>query len=189
MQLTRAIGSTILLFTALGVLWIANSVAQTTEPPEGVTVRVDFTYQNFSSKITLYRVPEDAVLWRTRSVPTLADASVTSPLASNELQLLPGDRQRFALVMHNTTRETLYFFAAPHVMTPEENTLGLKFLCLCINQAFQVKPGHVWYRVVELQVDEAHQGRTLRATHRIIGLDEERGQYFSNPLNRMKRRG
>ncbi len=60
-----------------------------------------------------------------------------------------------------------------------EKGLGFKFKCLCINHAYEIGPGEVWYRVVLLKVSPNFEGDSLILTHHLVGLDPKRFSRFS----------
>ncbi len=146
-----------------------------------VTVTVAWDYRNFAEPVELFEPGDDARLWSMRSVAKLDDAPVAGPMAGSSFALEPGGRKRFVLVVRNPTGAPLYFFAAPHAIDPVEDALGFKFKCLCVDHAYAVGPGEIWYRVVEFRLDPAFAGHALTATHSIIGIDRARAEAFSKP--------
>jgi len=164
-----------LLFALLFVL------PQPAAAAEAVAVDIRWEYRNFAAAVELYEAEGRPRLWETKSVKTLADAPVVGLIDDSSFALAPGRRKRFVLVVRNETAAPLHFFAAPHVVDPVEHSLGFKFKCLCINHAFTVGPGEVWYRVVELRLSRGHVGDALTVTHSIIGIDGERAAAFSKP--------
>lgn len=121
-------------------------------------------------------------LWATGSVKSLAEAPVSSRIVGNDLYLKPGSKKKFVLVVKNTTDQDFYFFAAPHSMEPAEGSLGFKFKCLCINHAFYIPPGEIWYRVVELRTGAEAMVKELKIAHTLVGMDEERIQIYQKRI-------
>lgn len=143
-------------------------------------VNIAWRYKNFASTTAIYEMKGEPHLWETKSVANLAAAPVTGPIAGSSFELMPGHKKRFALVVQNTTDKPLYFFAAPHTVQPEEDALGFKFKCLCINRAYTIGPKETWYRIVEFRLSEDFIGTELTITHTLIGIDENRAASFSN---------
>jgi hypothetical protein len=56
--------------------------------------------------------------------------------------------------------------------------LGFKFKCLCVNHAFTVPKGEVWYRVVEIRLAPDFLGDSLSLTHNLIGITKDRVSEF-----------
>jgi hypothetical protein len=144
-----------------------------------VKVGIDWEYRNFSATVEIFEVKGRPRLWETRSVKEMKDAPVAGEIEGAAITLEPGRKKRFALLIRNDSSEPLYFFAAPHVVHPVEHSLGFRFKCLCINHAFSVGPGEIWYRVVEFRLSKDFVGRELTVTHSIIGIDRERAELFS----------
>jgi len=144
-----------------------------------VTVDIRWEYHKFGAKVELYEVDDRPRLWETKSVKSLAEAPVTDRIESSSIRLNAGRKKHFALVIRNETTEPLYFFAAPHVINPVEHSLGFKFKCLCINHAFAIGPGEVWYRIVEFWLSKNFVGDRLTVTHSIINLDKTRAEAFA----------
>lgn len=144
-----------------------------------VTVDIRWEYHTFGAEIELYEVEGRPRLWETKSVKGLADAPVAAPIEGSSITLNAGRKKRFALVIRNETTEPLYFFAAPHVINPVEHSLGFKFKCLCINHAFAIGPGEVWYRIVEFWLSKNFEGDRLTVTHSIINIGKARAEAFA----------
>lgn len=145
-----------------------------------VRIHVAWKYKDFPASISLYELKGKPLLWETRSVASLAAAPVGQPIAGSVLTLTPGQRKRFILAVQNPGNVPLFFFAAPHTVHPEENTLGFKFKCLCINHAFKINPKESWYRVVEFRLSRDFVGNELTISHTIIGIDSQRAQSFAH---------
>lgn len=144
-----------------------------------VTVDIRWEYLKFGANVELFEIDGRQRLWETKSVKGIAEAPLAAPIAGSAITLNAGRKKRFALVVRNETAEPLYFFAAPHVINPAEHSLGFKFKCLCINHAFAVGPGEVWYRIVEFWLSKDFVGNELTVTHSIIGIDKPRAEAFS----------
>lgn len=121
-------------------------------------------------------------LWETGTATALSATPAGSEIPEGKLLLYPGSNKTFVLVIRNTTKQPLYFFAAPHQVSPAAASLGFKFKCLCVNHAFKVAPGAIWYRVVQLQLAEKYRGEgTLEIVHDLIGIDARQMQDFALP--------
>ncbi len=144
-----------------------------------VKIDIRWEYKNFAPQMALYEVKGFARLWDTRSVASLSDAPVGARMQGAALEMEPGQGKRFVLVVQNPTDQTLYFFAAPHVVQPPEQALGFKFKCLCVNRVYVVGPHETWYRVVEFRLSPDFSGHGLTVMHTIIGIDEKRAEAFS----------
>ncbi len=158
------------------VLFILPLSAAAADP---VTIDIRWEYRSFGAAVEIYEAEGRPRLWETMSVKTPEDAPVAGRIEGSSFTLAPGRKKRFVLVVRNETAAPLYFFAAPHVVDPVEHSLGFKFKCLCINHAFSVGPGEVWYRVVEFRLSNDFVGRELTVTHSIIGIDKKRAESFS----------
>ena len=161
------------------VAFLALSVSASAAAAPPVKVSIDWEYRNFGATVDIFEVRGRQRLWKTESVKEMKDAPVAGRIEESGFTLEPGKRKRFALVVRNDSAEPLYFFAAPHVVNPVEHSLGFKFKCLCINHAFTVGPGEIWYRVVEFLLSKDFVGDELTVTHSIIGIDRERAEAFS----------
>lgn len=144
-----------------------------------VTVDIRWEYRNFPARVELFELDGHRQLWETKSVKSVAEAPLGVPIAGSALSMQPGQRKRFVLAIRNESAEPLYFFASPHVVSPVEHSLGFKFRCLCINHAFSIGAGEVWYRVVEFNLSRGYVGERLTITHTIIGIDRERAEAFA----------
>lgn len=170
--MTRAFLLAVLLALPLTAAGAADSA---------VKVDIRWEYRGFGATVEIYEVAGRPRLWKTQSVPGMKDAPLAGPIEGASFALQPGRNKRFALVIRNDSAEQLNFFAATHAVDPVEHSLGFKFKCLCINHAFSVGPGEVWYRIVELRLSEHIVGREMTVTHSIIGIDKARAEAFSKP--------
>src|SRR5665647_1623507 len=97
--------------------------------------------------------------------------------------------QSFALVMHNSGKEPVYFFAVPHVVRPGTSSTGLHFECLCTGKIYKVPPGAYWYRIVRLQADKNFRAHAVELTHSLVGVSATdatgiyRGQLHATALD------
>ncbi len=155
---------------------------------EEVRARVDWKYKNFPAQMKIYEVAggQKPRMWETHTVGSLKEAPVGSEIKDATVTVSKGSQNKFILVAENKTNKPIYFFAAPHGVEPVENALGFKFKCLCINYAYEIGPGEVWYRVVILNVSRDFYGDSMTLTHQLVGIDQKRFSKFS--LVRKKRR-
>lgn len=158
---------------------LALPVEATAATAPAVKVSVSWEYLGFGAAVEIFEVRGRPRLWETRSVKAIEDAPVAGGIEAAAITLAPGGKKRFALVVRNDSAEPLYFFAAPHAVDPVEHSLGFKFKCLCINHAFSVGAGEIWYRVVELRLSKDFVGNELTVTLSIIGIDRARAELFS----------
>lgn len=154
-----------------------------------VRVQVDWKYQNVPAEVKLYEVAEGQKvrMWTTKTVQSLKDAPLGKEIAGGSLSVAKGSQKKFIMVAENKTDRPIYFFAAPHGVEPVQNALGFKFKCLCINYAYEIGSGEVWYRVVLLKVSRDYQGDAMTITHTLVGIDSQRFSKFS--LKKTRRPG
>jgi hypothetical protein len=147
-----------------------------------VDVALDWRVENLAGKMQVYTLaPEKKVpLWQTRVVGTLAETPAGALLPAGHKLLRKGQNHRFVLVYKNEAPTTEFFFAAPHAVDPAESSLGFKFKCLCVNRAYEVPAGKVWYRVVELRLAKNMVGDRLAVSHTLVGIDKSRAEEFSH---------
>jgi len=145
-----------------------------------VTVSVQWKYEGIPAKMQLYGINQSkkAYLWQTKNVTAFTEIPAAN-LIDKPIILNKGSGKNFVLVYHNKTDKPLYFFAAPHSMSPKKYTLGFKFHCLCVNHAFEVKPKHYWYRVIRMNVSKYVEGNELNIVHTLVRIDKGRKQRFS----------
>jgi len=159
-----------LLLTALACqVWAA---------PE-VKVNIEWRYKDFAGPVSIYEVKGQPPLWYTNSVANLGAAPVGKRIETSSFQMSPGQKKRFVLIVQNPTDKLLHFFAAPHTVHPEEESLGFKFKCLCINHAYTINPKETWFRVVDFRLSQQFVGKELTITHTIIGIDSKRAASFT----------
>jgi hypothetical protein len=154
-------------------------------PIPGGMIRINLAFvpHEFDGQMATYFLPpgNQSKLWEMGTSASEGQLPIGDEIVDGALEVKPGSATRFVLVMRNTTNAPMYFFAAPHHVNPVQLSLGFKFKCLCINHAFEVPPGHTWYRVVELRMDEGFVGKEITIEHALIGLDEERKKAFELP--------
>lgn len=155
-----------------------------TDPNRQIRVEILWEKKRFPFEMELFEGASQrpVELWATGTVKDLSEAPVSSPISGNDLYLKPGSKKKFVLVVRNRSDRDFYFFAAPHSMEPAESALGFKFKCLCINHAFYVPPGEIWYRVVELRTGGEALGKELKIAHTLVGMDEERIQIYQKRI-------
>jgi len=142
-----------------------------------IPVKIQWDYQGVPPGMKLYEIlPGDWRTWKTEVVASRAEIPAGREIKSATVWPRPGgDHTKAVLVYQNRTRETVYFFASPHVAEPVEYTLGLKFKCLCTNDVYQVFPGHYWYRVVELWLAQNYAGKYINIRHSLVAVQKEDG--------------
>lgn len=147
-----------------------------------VNVVLSWSYDGVPAEMSVYEA--DATrpfkLWEMEAVADLALVPKGAPLTEGRTRLAPDGRTRLVLVFHNPTPRPLYFFAAPHHMTPANATLGFKFHCLCLDQIYRVPAGQYWYRAVELTAGPAFRSdQPMRVEHVLVGVDAARAREAS----------
>ena len=152
-----------------------------------VKVSISWKYKDIPENMKIYYTASEEKkehpLWKTKSVSDRSTIPVGKEISNGKFLVERGGSFRFVLVYHNTSSKEIYFFAAPHRVEPEENSLGFKFKCLCINHAFKVAAGDYWYRIVEFRASEHITGDKLDVSHTLIQVPEEDLEYYSNSNN------
>lgn len=149
-----------------------------------VAIELQWIFKNLppGMKVEHYEVSAQRPvgLWETGSHADLKKIPVSIPVPGDGKTIImnPGSKKLFVLVVRNPTSQTLHFFASPHRTDPDEASLGFKFKCLCVNHAFTIPPGEIWYRIVELKLAPNFLGDQLLVTHSIIGLTDDRVSGF-----------
>lgn len=136
------------------------------------TVKVSWKYHDVPGKLEIYEPAYDGRVWEMGSRDSLSQLPVKEKITDSTVRVPVGEHKTFVLVLKNETRESLYFFAAPHSVDPVPYSLGFRFKCLCVNHVFSVKPGKIWYRIVEMTLNESFRGDKLEVTHDLIRVDE-----------------
>lgn len=151
------------------------------EKTDEVKIQILWNYRNLNQKMELYEPASQRPikLWEMASTKDKDSIPISSlKIKNGTFFLKPGSQKYFVLIMKNDTKESVYFFATPHIAYPPESALGFKFKCLCINYAFNVNPGETWYRVVRLRLSENFLGSRLKIYHTLIGITKERMEKF-----------
>ncbi len=141
-----------------------------------VKIQVQWEYTNLPLKMSIHELAggQPLALWTTTSIALDKKKPYGREIENGELELAPGRKKAFMLVMENLSDQDIYFFAAPHSALPVEHSFGFKFKCLCVNHAFTVPKGEVWYRVVEIRLSSDFLGDSLFLKHNLIGMSKER---------------
>src|SRR2546422_10520907 len=149
-----------------------------------VQIKLSWEYTGLSPGMRVYEPREGAVLkvWETGSVKQEKDLPVSREVANSNVSVARGGHKILVLVYENKTAQPVYFFAVPHNVSPPESALGLKIKCLCINQAFEVGSGDLWYRIIEVQASKNFIGEGFEIKHTIVGIDKERKRKFEKPM-------
>ncbi|MEI1278437.1 hypothetical protein V6Z05_08940 [Leptospira venezuelensis] len=180
-----------LLFLVLNAFLISCEKEKTSDPSfslnlsgkkGGVSVRIEWIYKGLPGEMQIYELASQRPLqlWDTNTVSDLSKAPVSNLIEDSKLVLGSGETRKFALVYKNETKETLYFFAAPHSVNPPEFGFGFKFKCLCVNHLFQVGPGSVWYRIVEIRTMPNWASDPFQITHTLVRVDPSQAKEWSN---------
>ncbi|MES0489980.1 MAG: hypothetical protein ABUK01_08320 [Leptospirales bacterium] len=169
------------------IVGFSISAKTPTKSKEKVKVKISWKYKNVPESMKVYYTSSDDIkehpLWKTKSVSDRSAIPVGKEISNGKFMVERGGAFRFVLVYHNTTGEEIYFFAAPHRVEPEENSLGFKFKCLCVNHAFHVPAGEYWYRIVEFRASEHITGNKLDISHTIVKVSDDELEYYSNSGN------
>ncbi|HEX7672819.1 MAG TPA: hypothetical protein VF412_01540 [Bdellovibrio sp.] len=120
-----------------------------------LNVKIHFSYDKTPLRIELYDVNP---LFKYSIAKTVITSDIkTAPLQkkiSSSLSFAKGeDEKTFALVVHNSTDQTRYFFAVPHTNHPGAGSMGLLFECLCNHHVYKVPAHYYWYRIVRLKAE------------------------------------
>ncbi len=169
-----------------GAAWAQHGHAAPAAPSADGKIKVRLLWENkdFAGTMKVYTPSElgkKKPLWETKAVKDFAQVPVESELVGGALEMAPGTLKKLVLVVKNESKDSYYFFAAPHMVDPVEHSLGFKFHCLCINHAFEVPPGQTWYRVVELKINDKFEGGALDIKHFLLGISKERMKDFALP--------
>lgn len=154
-------------FAALFVVFFAGHSALA----RNVDLAVGFDYKGLNQHMQLYTL-KDGVLdtvAKTRVVKSLAKAPV-GKLIQGSLKMKAGEGQTFVLVMNNKSDKDIFFFAAPHIPSPPEASIGFFFECLCNSHVYKVTPHSIWYRVVRLEINEDFSPAKAEIRHTIVGV-------------------
>jgi len=169
-------------FLFVGALLGASAAAAEKAP---VALRVGWDYEGVPAGMSLYELkPGNWDVWTTSVAPSAAQAPVARQIPGATVFLKPGESRRVALVYANATNKPVSFFAAPHTVSPVQAALGFKFRCLCVNRAYTVPPGGVWYRVVELRLARDFIGEKLEVVHQLLAVDEKSAADFRDGMSR-----
>ncbi|MFN7904153.1 MAG: hypothetical protein ACK5P5_03125 [Pseudobdellovibrionaceae bacterium] len=138
-----------------------------------VTVSIQWKYKNFPLEMMLYHPAtsfQGKFVGRTGVVGSMKKAKLGEQI-QGEIQVARDSSFSAVLVVKNTTKQDVYFFAVPHEVSPIEASLGHQFFCLCKNLVFKVPPGKVWYRVVNLEISPEFMNiDKFKIEHQIIGI-------------------
>lgn len=177
-----------LIVTLLGADAMAQKAGAKGKRADQVKVHLAFEPVEFKGEMEIFEVKPrtHTALWQTETEKDEDKIPIGERIEKNTFEMRPGSTKRMVLVMRNPTKETKYFFAAPHVVDPPVYSLGFKFKCLCINHAFSIPPGEIWYRVVELRMDKDFVGDAFEIKHSLIGLDAARAKEFELKAKKTK---
>jgi hypothetical protein len=135
-------------------------------------VTVEWDYQNFPLKIELYEPPANKAteIAYTELFDDIGAARLGSPI---EGPVTVGANRAMALVIKNTGKSAVYFYAVPHTVQPAASSLGQLFECLCNGHVYKIGPGKSWVRIARLSYrPNASKIQSLSIKHEIIGLTE-----------------
>lgn len=150
-----------------------------------VALTVDWDYGGVPPGMALYELtPGARKTWTTEVYPSVEKAPVAKKIPASTVNIAPGETRQVALVYSNAGKNTVRFFAAPHSVTPARAALGFKFLCLCTSHVYEVPPGGVWTRVVELRVAKDFVGDRLTVVHQLLAVDEKTARDFHDGMSR-----
>jgi len=151
---------------------------------ESVKIKISWENKDFPLSMEIYEpaAQRSFQIWET-AVANKKDLPVSAKIDGDEFYIKRGGKKLFILVMHNNTKETQRFFAAPHSAEPAEYSFGFKFKCLCVNHAFSILPDGYWYRVVELRLSEKFAGNAIEIKHNLIGISEARMQEIEKNMD------
>ena len=147
-------------------------------PPGQVSITLEWVKQDFPARVRVFEPARgsDLSIWQMGTAKGVAQAPVgreiTGPVA-----VAPGEARLVVLVVENPGPDGLYFFAAPHQMTPPERALGVRFKCVCTNQPHRVPPKSIWYRVLQLKLYPDFVGDSLTISHTLVGISAERARH------------
>lgn len=143
-----------------------------------VKIKISWRYVDLDAEMKIYEPASQRPIemWQTESVASLDLAPVSKEIQDSTLVMKAGETKKFVLVLENNSKKPIYFFAAPHVVEPDYFSFGFKFKCLCINHAFMVDAGEVWYRIVEMRLSDDFVGDKIEISHSLVALTEERAK-------------
>lgn len=141
----------------------------------GREIKVTFAVKNFPSPMAVYEVAKNSRydIYETKVVKKVADVPKSGPAKTTFRVESKARGRTMVLVTENKSDKTLYFFASPHLIHPAKASTGLKFLCLCNHQLYEVPPKSVWYRIVRVELDPSYKSKTSELNHTIVGINEK----------------
>jgi len=173
----RGLAALLFLTLLLGVLLAlglaAGRLARGQEAGRGVNIRIAWEKQNFALEPRVYlpRAGSRLKTWETQGVASVSEIPLGRELKS-PLYVPYLKEQQVILVIENPGPAPVRFFAAPHLASPPEHSLGPRFRCLCIHTVFSIPSRSAWFRVLELSTFPAPKSGDMTFTHTLIGLPE-----------------
>ena len=96
-----------------------------------VTIHLNWEFRSLPKdiKMELYEPPSQRpyALWETGVGKDESKLAFSKPISGDGKTIImnPGSKKQFVLVMRNTTKSPIYFFAAPHRTSPENVNMNL----------------------------------------------------------------
>lgn len=108
------------------------------------------------------RLAEHGIVTPETKLPTIRS------LPENKIKL--GDKETAIIYLYikNKSKKSVRFSVAPHGTEPAETSLGFHFNCLCNGHVYEVAPGKVWYRIMQLKTSEQLPPEKVQLKHVIF---------------------
>jgi hypothetical protein len=108
------------------------------------------------------RVAEHGVYNAKLSLP------VSKKLDDGTFEVGSGEKVVLYLLIKNKGSKPIKFSVAPHSTHPGASALGFVFNCLCNGHVYEVPPGAIWYRIMNLNTTEFLDKEDITLKHTIF---------------------
>jgi hypothetical protein len=142
-----------------------------------VKVTFQWTNKKFDLNMVLHEVPIEKALDARETIKQKLSDPAPSWLGrpiSNSMILNKGQIKPFAMVIENPSDKSVYFFANPHVIEPQDNSFGFELYCLCVGTIHHIPPKSRWIRVGSVNVFKQVLVNKVVIDHALIGISEEK---------------
>ena len=114
---------------------------EVTAKRKGTKFHIEWQFMNFPFQVEMYNLknPNETRVGAMGKFKSRQNSIIANKINGDTIFVSDRDAHRFALVIENTSNETVFFNVVPHEITPPEFSLGTKFLCLCFGHIYSIR--------------------------------------------------
>lgn len=136
--------------------------------------KLEWDYDGLPFEVRTARAPGGEVsrVSETGVVSDQVKLPILSQMPDGKVKIADGESAIIYLFVKNNGKKKIRFSVAPHSTHPGASALGFSFNCLCNGHIYEVPPGKIWYRIMELKAHGTGSKESVQLMHHIFKVNK-----------------